>query len=419
MARILVVDDNQDILEALELLLSLHDYEVVTASSIREAVLNIERREIDLVIQDMNFSEGRTNGKEGKQLFYQLREKSPKLPIILITAWSHVENAVELVKAGAADYLPKPWNDEKLIQQVRNSITPTMREEAPDLISHSPKMQILLAQAKKVATADINVLITGPNGAGKEKLADYVQALSLRSQGPWVKVNMGALPAELMEAELFGAEAGAYTGANSRRIGRFEAADGGTLFLDEIGNLSLPGQMKLLRVLQSGEYERLGSSETQKVDVRVIAATNADLPQAVKAGTFREDLFYRLNVVSLALLPLKDRKEDIIPLAEHFIGEQHDLSEEAKHLLLNHPWPGNIRQLENSCQRALIFANSRQLKPEDFELAQGQTAQSEKERILSSLEQHQWIIKQAAESLGMSRQALYRRIEKYGLTPDE
>ena len=418
-ARILVVDDNPDILDALELLLSLHDYDVVTANSIRQAMVCMERRQIDLVIQDMNFSEGRTDGEEGKQLFYQLRQLNPELPIIVITAWTHIENAVELIKAGAADYLPKPWDDNKLLEQLASHLQPRQTPQQSDIISHSPAMQQLLTQASRVAPSDINLMITGPNGAGKEKLADYIQARSRRSNKPWVKVNMGALPAELMEAELFGAEAGAYTGATQSRIGRFEAADGGTLFLDEIGNLSLSGQMKLLRVLQSGEYERLGSSQTRKTDVRVVAATNADLPRAIAAGNFREDLFYRLNVVALEIPSLNQRKPDIVPLAELFIGDTYTLSDSAKHALTEHNWPGNVRELENSCQRALVFASGAELTDADFNLQPQQRARSEAESVLSALRDNNWNIKQTAEALGMSRQALYRRIEKYQLSPDE
>ncbi|MBW8190498.1 sigma-54 dependent transcriptional regulator [Neiella marina] len=420
MGRVLVVDDNPDILDALELLLSLHEHEVITASSMQQAITCMERRKIDLVIQDMNFTNGLTSGNEGRELFYKLKQLNPTVPIIVITAWTHLHNAVELVKAGATDYLPKPWDDSRLLELVSEHINNQAQQNqsaAPvtGLTSNNPAMKQLLAQAAKVAQANVNVLITGPNGAGKEVIADAVQAQSERSSAPWIKVNMGALPGELMEAELFGAKAGAFTGANSTRQGRFEAADGGTLFLDEIGNLSLSGQMKLLRVLQSGEYERLGSSQTRTVDVRVIAATNADLPAAIRTGTFREDLYYRLNVVSLQVPALSQRKEDIVPLAQLFIGE-HELTDSAKQWLISQPWPGNVRELQNCCQRAVVFSSSGQLKADDFGQQQQIEVQSEQQQIESALTEHNWVIKKAAESLGLTRQALYRRIEKYQLS---
>ena len=301
MPKILVIDDNPDILDALDLLLSLHDYQVICANNPKDALLAVTRQPIDLIIQDMNFSTATTSGEEGASLFYQLKQQQAKLPIIVITAWSQLDKAVELVKAGAADYLQKPWDDAKLLETIAEHLQVTAQSAnkpknlASQLIFKSDAMKHLISQAQKVASSDINVLITGANGAGKEKIADFIHACSPLHQGPLIKVNMGALPEELMEAELFGAEKGAYTGAIERRIGRFEAADGGTLFLDEIGNLSLMGQMKLLRVLQTGEFERVGSSHTQHVNVRVISATNADLPQAIKQGMFREDLYFRFK----------------------------------------------------------------------------------------------------------------------------
>ena len=421
MPKILVVDDNPDILDALDLLLTLHDYQVVTASNKKDALLTVSRQPIDLVIQDMNFSVAATSGEEGVSLFYQLKQQQPDLPIIVITAWSQLDKAVELVKAGAADYLQKPWDDAKLLETIAEHIKVTTQSAnkpnnlASQLVFKSDAMKHLIAQAQKVASSDINVLITGANGAGKEKIADFIHANSPLSQGPLIKVNMGALPEELMEAELFGAEKGAYTGATEQRIGRFEAADGGTLFLDEIGNLSLTGQMKLLRVLQTGEFERVGSSVTQQVNVRVISATNADLTQAINKGEFREDLYFRLNVVGLHIPTLKQRKEDIIPLAEHFIGDQFYLTNKAKSYLLSHHWAGNVRELENACQRAKVFSQGELIDVSAFTDTPLAMASSEKDRIADALDKHQGVIKHAAQELGLSRQALYRRIEKYQL----
>ncbi|SFC05946.1 sigma-54-dependent transcriptional regulator [Pseudoalteromonas denitrificans] len=426
MKRILVVDDNPDILDALDLLLSLYHFDVLTVSTVKEAIMAVSHQNIDLVIQDMNFSEGTTSGEEGKNLFHSIRAINPNLAVIIITAWSQLETAIELVKAGATDYLPKPWNDEKLL----DAINANLAKENPitsapsSFIFKSAQMQHLVQMAQKIAGSDINVLITGPNGSGKEKLADYIHQCSSRCHNAFIKVNMGALPHDLMEAELFGAEKGAFTGANAERIGRFEAADEGTLFLDEIGNLSLSGQMKLLRVLQTGEFERLGSSKTLKVNVRVISATNSNLIQAIGEQTFREDLYYRLNIVELKLAPLINRKEDIIPLAAHFIGHDNSLSQSAKTYLLNQKWSGNVRELENSCKRALVFASDACITESDFHpLSHNRDnkmhfAQTEKDKILHTLNKYNWVISRAANELGFSRQALYRRIEKYELKQD-
>lgn len=432
MKRILVIDDNPDILNALDLLLSLHDYAVITASTVKDAVLAANNQQLDLIIQDMNFSQGTTSGAEGKELFYQLKQITPDTPIIIITAWSQLETAIELVKAGATDYLPKPWDDAKLLTIIANHMVSTKvgtevgnmasTPVASNLIYQSDEMQQLMAMADKVAVADISVLISGANGSGKEKLADYIHQQSGRATQPFVKVNMGALPSELIEAELFGAEKGAFTGANTTRQGRFELANHGTIFLDEIGNLSLAGQMKLLRVLQTGQFERVGSSVTIQVDVRVISATNANLAQAIQAGDFREDLFYRLNVVELKLLPLTQRSADILLLAHHFIGDTYQLSQATQQALLAYPWPGNVRELENMCQRALVFSTEALLQPEHFfsDVIHHQIETEildESTMLQTVLDRQQWIIARAASELGLSRQALYRRIEKYQLTP--
>lgn len=285
---------------------------------------------------------------------------------------------MELVKEGAADYMGKPWDDDKLLNSVNNliSLHALSRQNSQlarsehqrmsaikdadlcGIVFGSGAMQRCIDLALQIAKSDVSVLITGPNGAGKDKLADILHANSPLKHKPFIKVNIGALPMELLEAELFGAEAGAFTGANKARIGRFEAADGGTLFLDEIGNLPLSGQVKLLRVLQTGEFERLGSHQTRKVKVRVISATNADLAEDIASGRFREDLFYRLNVIELALPPLNQRQDDILPLVNHFIGQDFSLSKPTQQALVSYPWPGNVRELENACKRAVILAAS-------------------------------------------------------------
>jgi DNA-binding NtrC family response regulator len=422
MPHILVVDDNPDILEALDLLLGLHGYTVQTASNKKQALFVVTHQVIDLVIQDMNFAQGVTSGNDGKSLFLALKAIKPDLPIILITAWAQLETAIELVKAGATDYLQKPWDDNKLLEliaqysDVANNHNMSASSKISGMIYQSPEMHALMNDADKVAEAEINVLISGANGSGKEKLADYIHQHSKRKNQPFIKVNMGALPHELMEAELFGAEKGAFTGANQARQGRFEAAHKGTLFLDEIGNLSLSGQMKLLRVLQTGEFERLGSNHTIKVDVRVLSATNVDLTLAVKQGSFREDLYYRLNVIELHLPALKARKNDIIPLAKHFIGNEYSLDDDAKQYLLTNTWQGNVRELENACKRAIVFASNKCITQNEFQsLVHSASVLNEKEQIEKMLVKHTGVIKHAAEELGLSRQALYRRIEKHGI----
>jgi DNA-binding NtrC family response regulator len=284
-------------------------------------------------------------------------------------------------------------------------------------------MQRLVDMAIQVAQSDIAALITGPNGAGKEKIAEIIQANSKRKDGPFIKVNVGALPSELLEAELFGAEAGAFTGAGKARIGRFEAADGGTLFLDEIGNLPLAGQVKLLRVLQTGEFERLGSHQTRKVDVRIISATNASLKQDIADGRFREDLFYRLNVIELNLPALNKRPEDIMPLISHFAGENYQFTDELEQALLAHEWSGNVRELENAVKRATVLATSTELTVTDFGLSQviskvvlPPSTEPDKADVLNAIDMADGVIARAAKALGMSRQALYRRMDKYGIS---
>lgn len=444
MDKILIVDDTTAVLQALSLLLEIHDYDVVTTTSPEQAVHLVNQLRVSLVIQDMNFTNDTTSGEEGKSLFHELRALNPNLPIILITAWTDLEQAIELVKAGAADYIAKPWDDQKLLTSIGNLIElGKAREKTQELAKHeaaqaptksaasdvglvyaSSAMQRVVDMAIQVAQADVSVLITGVNGAGKEKIAELVHSQSVLSNKPFIKVNCAALPADLIEAELFGAQAGAYTGATKARVGRFEAADGGTLFLDEIGTLSYSGQTKLLRVLQTGEFERLGSVETQKVKVRVISATNANLPQEIANGTFREDLYYRLNVIELALPALADRIDDIKPLVKHFLP-QRELSLAAENSLLQHNWPGNVRELENACKRVAVLKPTGMIEAEDFAFAasasQANTntpapiTEPDKAELEAAMRKHQGVIARVARQFGISRQALYRRLNKYGI----
>lgn len=441
MANLLIVDDNPDILMALRLFLQAQGFGVITAESPEKAMETFGHNDIDLVITDMNFTAHTTSGEEGRAFFYQMRALYPDLPIILITGWAHLETAVELVKAGAADYLAKPWDNAKLLATLTNllelaELTQNQQQQQQqqqkaqqhlscnyqlgDVIYASTVMQQLLTTALQVARAPVPVLITGPNGAGKEKLAEIIQQNSAVKNGPFIRMNAGAIPVDLLEAELFGAEAGAYTGLQKTRIGHFEMANGGTLFLDEIGNLPLSGQMKLLRVLQTGEFTRLGSNRLQKAQVRLISATNCHLPQAIAQGEFREDLYYRINLIELPIPALKDRKADILPLARHFLNHR-SLSPAACRLLEAYSWPGNVRELYNAVTRASLLAPNKVIEAADLGL---QTP--EKPRNRPYYEPTEDAIRQqlqrcsshaeAARQLGLSRQALYRRMEKWGLS---
>ena len=434
---VLVIDDNPAVATALEVLLSLRDLRTVRADSPVAALAALARTPIDAVIQDMNFRADTTSGEDGAALFRAIHAKFPDLPVILMTAWTQLESAVELVKAGASDYLAKPWDDTKLLTTVTNvlELAETRRElarrradesrrrtelaERYDLrgaVFADPAMERVIALACQVARADVPVLITGPNGAGKEKIAEIVQANSSVRGGPFVTLNCGALPSELLEAELFGAEAGAYTGANRAREGKFEAADGGTLFLDEIGNLSANGQMKLLRVLETGRFERLGSNTERVVKVRVISATNADVGAMIRAGTFREDLYYRLNTIEIHVPPLAARADDIVPLAQFFLADGKTLGKDAREALRHHAWPGNVRELKNALQRAALLAPGRELTAADLALRAPPTDDDhDRPAIEAALARAGGVIAQAAAELGLSRQALYRRMEKLSI----
>ncbi len=462
MKKVLVIDDQPAVLDALGLLFEIHDVPCVTAQEPAEALRLATGGEVGVVVQDMNFEPGETSGEEGVALFRRIKTARPELPILLITAWTSLETAVQLVKEGATDYLAKPWDDRKLLGTVRQLLTqgpPAAAGDEPGaelagdhdlcgLIFRSGAMRRLVSLALHVAPSSVPVLITGPNGAGKEKLADIVHTNSPHRHGPFMRVNVGALPEELMEAELFGAEAGAYTGRRDLRIGRFEAAGGGTLFLDEIDSLSLAGQVKLLRTLESGEFSRLGGNRTHISDARVISATNADLGAAISTGDFREDLYFRINVVELRVPPLAERPEDVEPLAEHFLAEfaaargdgPRRLDREALSTLLDDPWAGNVRELRNRLQRADLLATGPTISPADLDLGRPQpvrqatmappatraaqdagdpvldpTELAEKKRLERVLIDAKGIVARAAQALGISRQALYRKMARLGI----
>jgi DNA-binding NtrC family response regulator len=449
MRTVLIIDDNVGVREALALALSLRDIRPLAARDPAEGLALLEREAVDLVIQDMNFSADTTSGEEGVALFRAIRARHVDVPVVLLTAWTRLENAVELVKAGAADYLAKPWDDARLLATVENLLelaetgaelrrarkerrarktALAARYALGDLVFEDDATLRALELACQVARSDVPVLVTGPNGSGKERVAAIVHANSAVARGPFVAVNCGALPDDLVEAELFGAESGAYTGANKAREGRFDAADGGTLFLDEIGNLPLGGQMKLLRVLDTGTFQRLGSNQTRRVKVRVLSATNADLKAMVREGTFREDLYYRLNVIEVRLPPLAERIDDILPLAEHFLAGRGVLGDAAREALRAHAWPGNVRELKNAVERAALLAGAAPISVDLLGLpaappVTGNSARNLDEpsraAIEAALASAQGVVSRAAQALGMSRQALYRRMERYAMPPDK
>ncbi len=460
--KVLVVDDQPAVCTALELLFDVHGLSSLVAHTPEEALRLIATEDVGVVVQDMNYRRDATSGDEGADLLRAIKRLDPDLPVLLMTAFTSLEAAVQLVKEGASDYIAKPWNDDKLVVSVRNLMR--VRELAIDnrrlraqgararndlgaahelcgLVYASAAMHEAVTLAVKVARADVPVLITGPNGAGKDRIARIVQANSRRRDKPFLQVNAGGLPDELLEAELFGAEAGAFTGAKKLRVGRFEEASGGTLFLDEIGNLSATGQMKLLRVLQTGELQRLGSNVTRKTDVRILSATNANLAGAIVSGAFREDLYFRLNVIEIAVAPLRHRTEDIEPLAQHFLAQHRStegnaalsLSDEARRALADHDWPGNVRELENRIQRGVLVCKGTTVTASDLGLAvatartthdgpthepaaatagENDAERAEIERVLVAAG---GVVAKAAADLGVSRQALYRRMERLGV----
>ena len=449
MDTVLVVDDQLAVRAALSMLFDVHGIGCEAVATPEAALARVRAGGIAVVIQDMNFTRDTTSGEEGVELFRALRKLDAKMSIVLVTAWTSLQAAVMLVKEGAHDYLQKPWDDEKLVVLVstllrirrlegENARLARESSEAREvlaesfdlcgLVYRSRPMHELVSIAVNVARSNAPVLVTGPNGSGKEKIAEIVQRNSPRKNAPFIRLNAGALPEALMEAELFGAEAGAFTGAQKTRIGRFEAADGGTLFLDEIGNLSLAGQMKLLRVLQTGEYQRLGSTVTRKADVRVISATNTDLEAAIAGKTFREDLYFRLNVVELAVPPLANRVDDILPIAEELIRQHSDgtppvLDEPARQALAGYAWPGNVRELQNRIQRALIVARSGTITREALGLEApaprsrdtNEDQDLDREALVLAIGRADGNVSRAAAELGLSRQGLYRRLDRLGI----
>ena len=447
--RVLVADDQADVLEALCLLLKGHGFDVDTVSSPGGALAALERRDYDAMLLDMNYARDTTSGREGLDLLVTLQSREPNMPLVVMTAWATIDNAVEAMRRGARDYVEKPWDNARLVsilgtqvelgralrraQRLETENTLLRRDHLPRMIAESPKMKPILELMERVGPSDANVLITGEHGTGKELVAQWLHASSPRTARSFIAVNMGGLSEGLFESELFGHVKGAFTDAKTDRVGRFELADGGTLFLDEIGTAPLALQSKLLRVLQTGDVERVGSAKARHVDVRVISATNANLQRAVSDGLFREDLLFRLNTIEIDLPALRDRRDDIPALAGHFLRRHatryrkilNGFDPAAMHVLLAHPWPGNIRELDHAVERAVLMAHGDQLRAVDLGLRPTTNASPrledlpledvEKMLIQKSLSRYDGNVSRAARALGLSRSALYRRIASHGL----
>ena len=445
--RVLIADDQPDVLEALRILLKAEGFETVTASSPSEVTGSVQRDDFDLALIDLNYTRDTTSGREGLDLLSAMRELDSNLPVVVMTAWGSVESAVEAMRRGARDYIEKPWDNERLLTTIKTQVElgRALRrsallegenqrlkgEGAPELIAESKAMQPVLDVIERVGPSDANVLIVGEHGTGKEVVARWLHAVSHRAKKPLVAVNAGGFSEGVFESELFGHVKGAFTDAKTDRVGCFELADGGTLFLDEIANVPLQQQAKLLRVLETREIQRVGSSKTRKVDVRVISATNANLGEAVARGDFREDLLYRLNTVEIAIPPLRDRQDDIPLLAMHFLGKQaarygrdiEGFSPSAMNALREHTWPGNVRELQHSVERSVLMARGSRIEASDLGLRRrddgtvliDELTLDEAERLMieKALERYQGNVSKAAEALGLSRSALYRRLQRH------
>jgi DNA-binding NtrC family response regulator len=447
-ARLLIADDQSDVLEALRLLLKPEGYVIDTASSPQQMLRALELKDYDVVLMDLNYTRDTTSGEEGLDLLQRIHTADESLPVVVMTAWASVNVAVEAMRRGARDFIQKPWENERLLSIVRTqtelgrAIRRGRQLEAANqalmadghsaLIAESAAMRPVLDIIARVGPSDANVLITGENGTGKGLVAQALHAVSPRANRPMVTVNAGGMAEGVFESELFGHMKGAFTDAKVDRVGRFELADGSTLFLDEIANVPMSQQAKLLRVIETGEFERLGSSKTRKVNVRLISATNADLQAEVAAGRFRQDLLFRLNTIEVNLPPLRDRREDLPVLARHFLRQHAQRYRKtitgfdpgAMQLLMDHRWPGNVREIDHSIERAVLMAQGNTVRASDLGLRSEGTSSARLEDM--SLEDVEaFLIKkamarygnvsQAARALGLSRSALYRRLERYKL----
>jgi DNA-binding NtrC family response regulator len=448
---VLVADDQADVLEAVRLLLKPEGFQVETAASPAGLLAALDAREFDVVLMDLNYARDTTSGQEGLDLVTAVRPLDPALPVVVMTAWGTVDLAVEAMRRGARDFIQKPWENARLLTILRTQVELAralrrgQRLEAenlllrggdrqPALIAESPAMQPVLQMVARVGPSDANVLITGENGTGKGLVAQALHDVSPRAHRAFVAVNAGGVSEGVFESELFGHMKGAFTDAKSDRVGRFELAEGGTLFLDEIANVPLGQQAKLLRVLETGEYERLGSSRTRKANVRLVSATNADVHAEVAAGRFRQDLLFRLNTIEIHLPALRERREDVPPLAAHFL-ERHALhyrkaitgfAADAMQALLEHAWPGNVRELDHAVERAVLLAAGSTVRAGDLGLRPAREGAPTRLEDMSLEDVECFLIKKAmarydgnvshaARALGLSRSALYRRLQRYGL----
>jgi len=448
-ANLLVADDQADVLAALRLLLKAEGFEIATAASPAEVLELLELDEFDCLLLDLNYTRDTTSGQEGLDLLPRIQALDSTLPIIVMTAWGSIESAVEAMRRGARDYIEKPWDNDRLLATISSQLqlvkavrraqfleaeNEMLRDaDVPEMIADSRAMQPVLRLIERVGPSDANVLITGEPGTGKEVVARWLHYRSDRSDRPLVTVNTGGLSEGVFESEMFGHVRGAFTDAKADRVGYFELAGHGTLFLDEIGNLPLTQQAKLLRVLESGEFQRVGTSKARKVDVRILTATNSDLERSVAEGTFREDLYYRFNTVEIRLPPLRERREDIPLLAAHFLrssGSKYGRSDmtfsaSAMDALLRHPWPGNVRELRHSVERAVLMTENHTVDLEHLGLRPASEGSlrleavplDEAERILirKALSRNRGNVSRAADDLGLSRSALYRRLKRHGL----
>ncbi|MDE6459900.1 MAG: sigma-54 dependent transcriptional regulator [Paramuribaculum sp.] len=446
---ILIIDDDKAIRLSLSVLLRRAGYEVSLAATPEEAIDLVRNIEFRLIIMDMNYSRG-TSGDEGLELLQKCKIFQPDTPVILMTAWGSIPLAVAGIQAGAFDFITKPWNNQLLLERIRTALTLTDTKhdivgtgkfDRNGIIGKSQAITDVLKTAERVAPTSAPVLILGENGTGKELIANAIHINSPRAKAPFVMVNLGGISQSLFESEMFGHTKGAFTGAVSARKGRFEMADKGTIFLDEIGDLDPASQVKMLRVLQQHTFEALGDSKPRKVDIRVICATNADLPAMVADHTFREDLYYRINLITLKLPPLRERREDIPLLVNHFARMNAEatgtgmpeITSDAMTWLMKQPYPGNIRELKNLIERTMIVSGSSRLDTADFIAsslpeARVPTAQNlsgatledlERNAIVSALDKHSGNLTRVAEALGITRQSLYRRMEKLGINPDK
>jgi DNA-binding NtrC family response regulator len=447
--RILIADDQPDIVEALRLLLKSEGYKTEAVTSPAAVLKLIEDRDFDVLLMDLNYTRDTTSGQEGLDLLSRIQALDSTLPVVVMTAWGSVELAVEAIRRGAQDFVQKPWENARLLTIMKTQIelgkalrkgrrleaeNRLLRDERlPRLIAEAPAMKPVLEIISRVGPSEANVLITGENGTGKGVVAQTLHTVSERASKPLVTVNLGGLSEGVFESELFGHVKGAFTDAKTDRVGRFEMAEGGTLFLDEIANLPVKHQPKLLRVLETGEFERVGSSKTHRANVRIISATNADLAEEVNANRFRQDLLFRLNTVEVQLPPLRERREDIQLLANHFLRQHTQryrknisgFDAAATKLLLGHGWPGNVRELDHAIERAVLMSQGELLQARDLGLQPGRDASRRLEDmsleevelflIQKTLAQCDGNVSRAAEKLGLSRSALYRRLQRFGL----